>query len=61
MNRKAGVDWVQKVPLRPCFIKVIWLLFRSQGVHTMCVCVTACYFIVNVLDLPFVNMYINQC
>ena len=26
-----------------------------QGTHTMCVCVTDCYFIVNVLDLSFAS------
>ena len=27
-------------------------MVAPQGVRTMCACVTDCYFIVNVLDLP---------
>ena len=34
---------------------------ESQGAHTICLCKSDCYFIVNVLDLPFASLPIAIC
>ena len=33
------------------------ITWTTRGPHNVCVCVTDCYFIVNVLDLPFAFTY----
>ena len=52
-----NVIWVRTKIL--CF-----MLFTTRGTHTMCVSVSDCYFIVNVLDLPFaspITIYRQVC